>query len=651
MKSLLLVLGLFLPQDDVQDAVKRLGDDDIAVRDKAAADLEAMGEKALAALDGLATSDNAELRSRADAVARAIRVRRFLDKDENRPLKERWGDATSNNPRARREAIAAWVRGGDASPARVDALLVLIELDPSGPAGDVAVEALNRLCAPRLTAELEDRSIGMAFSDELVALDHLKDVVEDRLVVSEAAKVGLATGRIAPRKSDSSKPILDEIRLACLAGRVAYRLDDDASKVHAETVEEILAVWKPWWAAVKKDPILLMDYGLAKRPEKADVAEWTPRLDDADPRKARVARAVLRNVPEAAIAEIAKGGKAARVFAEVLGLRRKAVLYLQTQDGFASMNLDGSGRTVLASGFKRPWWIHETKAGLLASADGKVWKLGGAKPAEFLDVDGRTWVSPDGAELAMVDDDGVLRRVDVVTKKVTEVAKKVEQVRWSAQGTLAWSTAKDIVAGDVVIADANPQYGTFHWSPDGKRIAYATQLSERNAKLVDWKHAVEIADAVTGARTVVGGPHSWMYEPAWSPDGSKLAYTWWDHAEERHPATIEVWDVAAKKAATVPHGMESKADTQGKVEWSPDGGTLLFRQSSGMSGTVFIELAARKPVLKTAVSWGSRFVPGTEWMIQGQDGEIVLVHLKTEARVALVESATERVALADILWK
>jgi hypothetical protein len=62
--------------DRIARLVKQLGDDSFAAREAAGKELEAIGEPALAALRQAATSsDDAEIRRRADGVIQALRVR------------------------------------------------------------------------------------------------------------------------------------------------------------------------------------------------------------------------------------------------------------------------------------------------------------------------------------------------------------------------------------------------------------------------------------------------------------------------------------------------------------------------------------------------------------------------------------------------
>ena len=77
MRSLLLVLTLALPlvsQEDarLRDLVDRLVDDDIGVREKAAADLAEVGAPAIPVLERLRRSPDLELRSRAASILKAI---------------------------------------------------------------------------------------------------------------------------------------------------------------------------------------------------------------------------------------------------------------------------------------------------------------------------------------------------------------------------------------------------------------------------------------------------------------------------------------------------------------------------------------------------------------------------------------------------
>jgi hypothetical protein len=154
------------------------------------------------------------------------------------------------------------------------------------------------------------------------------------------------------------------------------------------------------------------------------------------------------------------------------------------------------GAEAAPADFDDPGWIWETKAGLLASGDGGIWRLG-EKPVKVSDLEGYAWPSPDGASLAVRDDENVLWLLDAATGEAKRLGDNVSKVDWSADGKLAWSTRDEVImlAGGkrVVAAGARPKFGELAWNPAGTKVAYVSQRSDESSNPDDWKYAVEIA--------------------------------------------------------------------------------------------------------------------------------------------------------------
>jgi tricorn protease len=93
------------------------------------------------------------------------------------------------------------------------------------------------------------------------------------------------------------------------------------------------------------------------------------------------------------------------------------------------------------------------------------------------------------------------------------------------------------------------------WSPDGKWIAY---LSDRNGD--EYEIYVRPADGSGAERQLTSGGKTWKFDPLWSPDSTKLAYSDKDHA-------LHILDVASSKITDVDR------DDYGDIthyRWAPD---------------------------------------------------------------------------------
>lgn len=114
---------------------------------------------------------------------------------------------------------------------------------------------------------------------------------------------------------------------------------------------------------------------------------------------------------------------------------------------------------------------------------------------------------------------------------------------------------------------------TFDWSPDGQHLVIEDIVSERNA----FRHILLVASATTGQMTSLSAdPEVDEASPAWSPDGSLIAYT-------RRPtqATIDgaqPWLMRPDGSARRPLiAYEPRVETT-RLSWSPDGRQLALER-------------------------------------------------------------------------
>jgi len=125
------------------------------------------------------------------------------------------------------------------------------------------------------------------------------------------------------------------------------------------------------------------------------------------------------------------------------------------------------------------------------------------------------------------------------------------------------------------------------WSPDGKSIAIlfaenAANLGPVEAVLpaqgdVDAHSPVQrvvLVDAATGDVHPLTRPDLYVYEHAWSPDGSRIAILGAAPPGDRHwyVARLAVVDAHTGEERTVPTATTQKAD----LRWSPDGKSIAF---------------------------------------------------------------------------
>jgi Tol biopolymer transport system component len=115
--------------------------------------------------------------------------------------------------------------------------------------------------------------------------------------------------------------------------------------------------------------------------------------------------------------------------------------------------------------------------------------------------------------------------------------------------------------------------GSPTWSPDGKRIAF-TRISEPGTASARSGIVVMDADGGSEVQITQAGLPSFDLSPAWSPDGSMIAFT-------RAAPSAGFDDPRAAIYVVTPEGGEPRKLTDDGAEpaWSPDGTRIAFTSS------------------------------------------------------------------------
>jgi Tol biopolymer transport system component len=146
------------------------------------------------------------------------------------------------------------------------------------------------------------------------------------------------------------------------------------------------------------------------------------------------------------------------------------------------------------------------------------------------------------------------------------------------------------------------------WSPDGTQLLFTVTEAEDDGRETE---DIWVADTATWEpqRLVdCEAPCTWADEPAWSPDGSWIAFQRLVEGDGGFTSTLELLDVAAgtTRVVTAPAGRGILAP-----RWSSDGGRLVVEllelagegtdAAIAGDGLAIVDLAAANPALEEIV--------------------------------------------------
>src|SRR5690349_17271912 len=114
--------------------------------------------------------------------------------------------------------------------------------------------------------------------------------------------------------------------------------------------------------------------------------------------------------------------------------------------------------------------------------------------------------------------------------------------------------------------------GSVEFSPDAKRIAYTIENQDRPGKRYSQVWILNIAD---GKSTLLGSSTEPSSEPAWSPDGRRIAFV--GKTGKKSALLIANPDGTAVHNVAELEGTNSPMPSTGKrIAWSPDSKHIAF---------------------------------------------------------------------------
>jgi hypothetical protein len=222
---------------------------------------------------------------------------------------------------------------------------------------------------------------------------------------------------------------------------------------------------------------------------------------------------------------------------------------------------------------------------------GGLWVVGAEDPPRRVaeKFSGTPWSwSPTGAQLAYAAADGLIL-LDPTTWERTRIATvrgALLTIAWGPSGRSIAYSVDSIGTGDagpgvfVVRSGGEPErvsdaVGTerIGWSPDGRSLLLDRVVSDRSV--------IEVVSAdSSGARVLVEGPmHEGPGSPAWSQDGSRIAFI-------RTPRVggvyrLEIWVIGVDGQGRTRLGLGEAETWGGGPVWSPDSTRVAWSSDFG----------------------------------------------------------------------
>lgn len=221
---------------------------------------------------------------------------------------------------------------------------------------------------------------------------------------------------------------------------------------------------------------------------------------------------------------------------------------------------------------------------------------------------------------------------DMVYQKLTGIrgafATRIAYVR--NEGTQQGKSTWELIVADAdganakVVVKSPDLLMSPAWSPDGSRLAYV--------EFDDHASHIYIQDVKTGARQLVLSHEGVNGAPAFSPDGGKLAVVLSSHPGD---PDVYVLDLATGKLRQI----TSSPAIDTEPAWLPDGSALVFTSDRGGSPQLY-EQKLGGPGQPQRITWDGNY--NADASVSPDGKSVALVHRENGAlKIAILDLASE----------
>jgi dipeptidyl aminopeptidase/acylaminoacyl peptidase len=185
---------------------------------------------------------------------------------------------------------------------------------------------------------------------------------------------------------------------------------------------------------------------------------------------------------------------------------------------------------------------------------------------------------------------------------------RVAHLHWmTLRGEPGEAPVRDLFEGTKFeLARADPDANCFDISPDGRRIVFA--FDPAATKKQDGRYALAEMDLKSGRVTVIARDAEWDFgTPRYSPDGERIAFTA-SHQGLKHtmPSQLAVWQRDGARFEVV--SGEWDHAVHAPLLWEEDGQSLLFTaEQQGRQHLWRFDLAARRAEVVVSGGWIGAF--------------------------------------------